>query len=459
MKHTILLLSTLLCVLPLQAQRVRNKPFDVTLRDYTIDEVVQLFGKPVQIDSGLIDDGLAVEYPHAQFYYFAVWNNTPPEGPWGEPDYYAPDGFSTDSPDFCFFSDCFPGGIRVGDRIERIRKLDIVHSRVGKGRPENALRKMDWKTENDHFEILGAEYDHFYLEVKDSVVCSIDWDTPIDWDRLNGGFLWKVEADDLPSPSYLLGIFPGAPASALQRITGLDKAWDAVKAVYWQDPELGPWGGTMTDEMFLRDGKKLEDLYRREDYRDIQDYVKQLTGFRPEELWWSPDGLTRFLMNRLVKQTMAEYADGKPDMGATLYNRAVAEGKEVHVLGSAFHIESSRTPGVMEEDEKELLQLVRDPGGKPEAIQADIRHLYDAYLTENQDEVGYFLYYAKKYSPLRTNAANNCNYHWDKELKQAMRKGPALVIVDFTDMATLRELLGDFAFWEGFRIEPLTLRK
>jgi hypothetical protein len=40
-----------------------------------------------------------------------------------------------------------------------------------------------------------------------------------------------------------------------------------------------------------------------------------------------------------------------------------------------------------------------------------------------------------------------------------MRKGPALVIVDFTDMATLRELLGDFAFWEGFRIEPLTLRK
>ena len=47
MKHTILLLSTLLCVLPLQAQRVRNKPFDVTLRDYTIDEVVQLFGKPV----------------------------------------------------------------------------------------------------------------------------------------------------------------------------------------------------------------------------------------------------------------------------------------------------------------------------------------------------------------------------------------------------------------------------
>jgi len=37
-----------------------------------------------------------------------------------------------------------------------------------------------------------------------------------------------------------------------------------------------------------------------------------------------------------------------------------------------------------------------------------------------------------------------------------MRKDPILVIVDFTDMATLRELPGDFAVWEGFRIEPMT---
>ena len=458
MKHTILLLSTLLCVLPLQAQRVRNKPFDVTLRDYTIDEVVQLFGKPVQIDSGLIDDGLAVEYPHAQFYYFAVWNNTPPEGPWGEPDYYAPDGFSTDSPDFCFFSDCFPGGIRVGDRIERIRKLDIVHSRVGKGRPENALRKIDWITHSDYYRILGAEYDHFFLEVKDSVVCSIDWSTPTDWDRLNGGFLWEIEGDDLPAPSYILGIFPGAPASALQRITGLDNAWDAVKTVYWQNPELGPWGGTMTDEMFLPDGKKLEELYRPEDYRDIQDYVKQLTGFRPEELWWTPDGLIHTMFNRLMKQTMAEYSDGKPDMATSLYNKAVTEGKEVHVLGSVFEDiwkEPSHNPEAARGDMERLLRLVREPGGKPEALQADIRHLYNAYLAEDQDEIGYFLYDAEKYSFLRANVGNRYD-RWVKELGQAMQKGPILVIVDFTAIATGPALLWEFVHPVGYHIKPMT---
>lgn len=288
------------------------------------------------------------------------------------------------------------------------------------------------------------------------MVCSIDWSTPIDWDRLNGGFLWKAEGEDLPAPSYLLGVFPGAPASALRRITGLEKAWGAVKAVYWQNPELGPWGGTMTDEMFLRNGKKLEDLYRWEDYNAIQDYVKQVTGFRPEELWWSPNGLIRYLMNRLVKQTMAEFSDGKPDMAATLYNKAVAERKEVHILGSTYaHKEPVRSPEVAREDEKELLQLVRDPGGKPEAVQADIRHLYNAYLADNQDEVGYFLYYAKKYSPLRTNAACDSYFELGEELKQAMRKEPILVIVDFTAMATLRELLQVFGIGLEYHTVPL----
>ena len=458
MRHVIVLLFTLLSILPLQAQRVRNKPFDVTLRDYTTDEIVQLFGKPVQIDSGLIDGGLAVEYPHATFFYYAVWKRPAKEGPWGEPDYYTPDGFHTDSPDFCFFSDCFPGGIRVGDRIERIRELDIVHSRVGKGRPENGLRKMDGEAENDYYRILDAEYDHFFLEVKDSVVSSIDWSTPIEWDRLNGGFLWMVEGDDLPAPSYFLGIFPGAPASALQRITGLNKAWNAVKAVYWQDPELGPWGGKMTDEMFLPDGKKLEEFYRPEDYRDIQDYVKQLTGFRPEELWWTPDGLTCFLMNRLMKQTMAEYSDGKPDMATSFYNKAVAEGKEVHILGSMFddvRKESVRSPEVVKENEKDLLRLVRDPLGKPEAVQADIRHLYNAYLAEDQDEIGYFLYDAEKYSFLRANVGNRYD-RWVKELGQAMQKEPILVIVDFTAIATGPALLWEFVHPVGYHIKPMT---
>ena len=459
MKKTVLLLLAWTLILPLRAQRVQNKPFDVTRREYSIDEIVRMFGKPVQIDSSLIDCGLSVEYPHAHFYYFGTWDRWEKDKtPSWPPDRYVPDGFWTDSPDFCILSDCFPGGIRVGDRIERIRGLDIVHSKAGKGREANRLKKMDWKSENDHYGILGAEADHFYLEVKDSVVVEIDWATPEDWDRLSGGFLWKITGKDLPAPSYILGVFPGAPESALRHVTGLDKAWKSVKAVYWQDPERGPWGRKIPDGMYLPDGTTLDSLFPWDEYGDIQDYVKQVTGFRPETLWWSPDGLTRHLLSCLLEQTMEEYNQGKDDMSASLYKKALADGKEVHVLGSPYVFsgkDSAKTPKDDRENEWDLLRLVWYPEGKPEAVKEDIRHLYEAYLAEDQDEVGYFLYYSDKYSPIRTNVLGERYYRWSDELAQAMREGPILVIADFTAVATRRELIGCFSYYEEYYPEPV----
>ena len=454
MKKTVLLLLALALFLPLQAQRVRNKPLDITLVDIKSDEVIPMFGKPTQVDSNLIDGGMSIEYPHANFYYVETWD---PRHPDRGPE-YSWDGFETDSPDFCFFSDMFPGGIRVGDRIERIRSLDIVHSKAGKGRAKNAIRRVDWgNTGTEVFEIFGAEYDSFCLEVKDSVVCRIHWMNPIDWDRLNGGFLWEITGKELPAPSYILGVFPGAPESALRHVTGFDKAWKSAKAIYWQDPELGPWGRKIPDGMYLPNGKTLEELFKRDEYAEIQDYVKQVTGFRPETLWWSPDGLTRHLLSYLLEETMAEYRQGKDDMATSLYKKALAEGKEVHTLGSPYRFvgkDSAKTPKNDLENEQDLLRLVRLPEEKPEAVKEDIRYLYKAYLAEDQDEVGYFLYYSDKNSPIRTNVRGEDHYRWADELRQAMREGPILVIVDFTAVATLRDLLICFSY-EDFWFESM----
>ena len=459
MKKALLLLLALSLFVPLQAQRVRNKPLDITLADIKSDEVIPMFGKPTQVDSNLIDGGMSIEYPHATFYYVQTWDPLHME----RGSEYSWDGFETDSPDFCFLSDSFQGGIRVGDRIERIRKLDIVHSKAGKGREKNAIRKVDWgNTGTDVFEILGAEFDSFCLEVKDSVICRVHWETPIDWDRLDGGFLWKITGKELPAPSYILGVFPGAPESALRHVTGFDKAWDSAKAIYWQDPELGPWGRKIPDGMYLPNGKTLEGLFHWDEYVEIQDYVKQVTGFRPETLWWSPDGLTRHLLSYLLEQTMAEYRQGKDDMATSLYKKALAEGKEVHTLGSPYRFvgkDSAQTPKNDLENEQDLLRLVRLPEEKPEAVKEDIRYLYRTYLAEDQDEVGYFLYYSGKNSPIRTNVLGEQYYRWADELRQAMREGPILVIVDFTAVTTLRGLLYCFSFAQDHWFEPMKPRK
>jgi len=455
MKKTALLLLSLALFLPLRAQQVRNKPFDVTLREYSIDEIVRMFGKPVQIDSNLIDCGLALEYPHASFYYFGTWDQWEEgENPSWPPDRYVPDGFSTDSPDFCILSKYFPGGIRVGDRIERIRSLDIVHSKVGKGRAGNGLEKMDWKTEDVYYGILGEEYDHFYLEVKDSVVTRIEWDTPEDWGRPNGGVLWRVEGKDLPAPSYILGVFPHAPADVCRRIYGLEQVWKSVRKVYWEDPDQGPWGRKMTDLMYLRDGDVLANHYEWDEYVDIQDYVKKVTGFRPEELEWTADGLTRFLLSHLMEQAMPDLPEGKDDMATHLYKKALSDGKEVHILPPVFMDIQSLHKNTRQKHDWDLLKLVWYPEGDPDFVKGRIRHLYEAYLQEDMDEISWALS-QDKYSPICTNMAMDNPNDWAQELGTAIREAPTLIIVDFTHLRNwylMDSMLGEM---NGFRLKSV----
>ena len=438
MKRIVLLLVLLLPAVAVRAQRVRNKPLDITLANIKSDEVIPLFGKPVQVDSNGIDGSLIIEYPHATFVYCETWD---PEHEERGPE-YAWDGFSTDSPDFCILSDCFPGGIRVGDRIERIRKLDIVHSKPGKGREENGLKKMAWKTENEHYLILGEEFDHFYLEVKDSVIVSIDWSTPEDWVWAQGGVLWRIEAESLPAPSYILGTFPNAPADVCRRIAGLDEAWKSVKTVWREDPDLGPWGKTIPGSMYLPDGKELSGLYELEEYADIQDYVKQVTGFRPEELWWTPNGLTRHLRHCLLEQAMP--TGGKDDMAAFLYKKAVAEGKEVHTLPPMFPWVDWESRDKQAHDWN-LLRLVWYPEGEPDHAKDWIRSVYEAYLMQDMDEIGWRLFRGPT-SPINAGMAWWVNGGWSDELEKAVRNGPTLIIVDVSRLVSwdgMRSMLGE----------------
>ena len=433
MKRILLLLSVLSVVLPAFAQNVRNKPFDPTLKEggYTVDEILRLFGKPVQIDSGLIDDGLCIEYPKASFYFYETFH-------WEDPErkpFYHWDCFSTVSPDFCILSDCFPGGIKVGDSLERLQRLDFVHTKRGKGRAKNGLRLISDHPSSQVYVIYQEEYDHFYLNVDDGFVSKIDWSTPVDWGRMHGGLLWKIYGDRQSAPSYVLGTFPNAPAGFHSRIKGLDKVLKEVKAVYREDPELGPWGRKMTDKMYLPRGHKLEDLYEWEEWVDIRDYVKKVTGFRPETLEWSPDGLTRYLLSHLMEQALPELAGTQEDLAGYLTRKAEEDGKEIRLLPSpfqnirqAYHV----SPESIRDSDRNLLRLVRYPEGEPDHVKERIRHLYEAWLAQDLEEVAYSLMEEEDYSPLATNAQCCPCYPWMDELHEAMDKGPVLILVDFS---------------------------
>lgn len=448
MRRLLLFLTALFLLVPTYAQNVPNKPMDLTLREYTIEEVIHMFGKPVQIDSGLIDGGLAVEYPKVDFYYFASGGD--PEGP---PLEYVPDGFAIKSRDFCIFSKYFEGGIRVGDTVERVQNLDIVHTKVGKGREKNALRLIADNKDGQQYLLLGEEYWSYFLNAKNGIIEEIFTHTPEDIDRLWGGMLWKITLEGNPEPSYVLGTFPGASASLLRRIDGLEKAWQSVKTVYFQDPDTGPWSRKLTDERYLPDGKELSDLYKWEDYAAIQDYVKTVTGFRPESLEWTPDGLTCILLNHLLDQALPELADVEEDMYSHLLTKAQSEGKGIHMMQSQFrNYFADKDQDTAEHHTRNLLRMVRETETEPEQLKARIRHLYEAYLAQDLEELNYSLMnndYSlenpKCYSPFQTLLSCMVN-PWIDDVCEAATKGPILVVVDFTSL-NLGDLLGRLMYY------------
>ena len=444
MRRLFLLLGLLFLFVPAHAQKVRKKPFDPTVKPggYTTDEIIRLFGKPDQIDNDLMDGAVGFIYPNVEFFFVEIYDSGHPEK---EPSLVW-DGFSTESPDFCILSDSFPGGIKVGDSLERLQQLDFVHTKRGKGRAKNGLHHLNDDPTVAQFVIFGEEYDHFYLDVDDGVVSKIQWGTPPDWGRLEGGLLWKIYGDSLAAPSYVLGTFPNAPTDFYNRIKGLDKVLKEVKVVYCEDPETGPWSRTITERMYLPRGMTLESLYEWQNWVDIQDYVRQVTGFRPETLEWSPDALTRYLLGFLMEQALPELSGTEEDLAAFLCRKAKEKGKEVHPF--AFPFQNVRRfngndQRAVQDSDRDLLRLVKSPEGAPDHVKERIRHLYDAWLAQDLEEINYSLMEEEDYSPIKTNMLCNDHYATIDELREAIGKAPVLILVDFS---MLNRLLLDFRY-------------
>ena len=119
---------------------------------------------------------------------------------------------------------------------------------------------------------------------------------------------------------------------------------------------------------------------------------------------------------------------------------------------------TSVKPETIKYRDESLLRMVRSPEGEPDHLKDRIRHLYEAYLAQDTDEISYTLIDEEDYftpSPLFLNAVCDHRSTWVPELGKAMQEGPVLILVDFSAYSCYSAFLSDFIY-AGYDIRPVS---
>jgi hypothetical protein len=80
-------------------------------------------------------------------------------------------GLYSSLPAIYVLSDVIPGGIKVGDPLERLQLFDFVHTPYGKGNPNNGLKILG----ENHFGLFLDEWGFYYFTVKNGMISAIDF--------------------------------------------------------------------------------------------------------------------------------------------------------------------------------------------------------------------------------------------------------------------------------------------
>ena len=122
--------------------------------------------------------------------------------------------------------------------------------------------------------------------------------------------------------------------------------------------------------------------------------------------------------------------DGKDDISAHLYKKALADGKDARMLPSLSH----------NTDEQEKYG------------EDWIRGVYEAYLAQDMDEIGWLLF-RDPASPFT--GGIGWLSEWSKELEPALQNGPTLIIMDVSYLIDVNVMLSIVSDQNPYRIKSV----
>jgi hypothetical protein len=130
-------------------------------------QIRQVLGNPVDYDAGSGGDACFYYYPAATIVMTA--------------DKREVENFNTDCPDYCVLTKFIRGGIKVGDSIEKLNRVDFSKVDYGRNNPQNALTFLPDASGNScNYVIFQKEAIRVYFKIENGVIKRWRLSTPRD---------------------------------------------------------------------------------------------------------------------------------------------------------------------------------------------------------------------------------------------------------------------------------------
>lgn len=268
---------------------------------------------------------------------------------------------------------------------------------------------------------------------------------------------WQISGKDMPEPSYLLGSFHLERDTFCDSIVGFNEALQNVKQTYFEYSIFDETSHQSNQIMMMPEGRTFESLFSEEELSDVLDLVAKITGIRYSKVQFSPQGLSQFLSQELMRKTFPElFQSDEEPMDFGLQRRAKSMGKLVFGL-ETLDYQLSLIYGQkhsLEEQAKNLLEWARSPESDPEVFKSKMTALHQAYQLQDFQAIEKEMA-AVSSTPAGRELVLDRNQTWMPVLCNAIRSNPTLIVVGAGHLTGEKGLVS-LLRKQGFTLLPIS---
>lgn len=271
----------------------------------------------------------------------------------------------------------------------------------------------------------------------------------------NAQLLWQISGNRLKEPSFLFGTHPLIPASYLDSIPGIYKAFNSSKTVV-SELMLNTIDASshMQNSVILPDGKTLFDIYNAEEIELLNEQLKRVLRLELRDLGMlQPHVILQFYKTEISKRA----ANTTSDLFTDSYFQLIANSKNKKIVGLQSGNEDWNNSQQTSEIDNQA-RLLFDILAKSNKLEDEIRKLHSIYLSGNLDSLTIF-----DFNTTNTLTNNNTdtqlnsirqNTEWVSILPELMHDKSCFIAVSATHLPGSNGLI-QLLRTAGYKIQPV----